>query len=233
MKKKSFVILTLTGILIIFTIFYSMDFFQKDKDDNKTTNYMETPHIQSCTNDENLELNLRFLTYENDLGSYFVTSSNQDIAPKIKSVSEVTKSDGSKLFTFSLAIKVPSGVSKFDLNFQINGNNYSVKNIENMNFNVPIETRSKEFVVYSPYVSDGEMQEFNNQITFNGVDFTDANFTIFGETILEKNILNKNKVEIISENNKPAIVGYYYEKDNQKVCIANSYHTEYLDKDEK
>jgi hypothetical protein len=231
MNKKAITRVLLVTILIITAIVIGSHYLPHDSKEKKIR-YMENPIIQSCSNDANLKLNLRFLTNEIPLESYSVISSNKDVIPKIEDISELKRDDGNTIFTFFLNIIVPEGISKFDLKFEINGKDYSVKDIENNNFNVPNEKSSKEFVVYSPYVNKGEIQEFNNSIIFKEKDITGADFGILGEKVLEKKILNKNTIELISENNKPAIVGYYYEKNNQKVCIANAYHTEYLENEE-
>lgn len=232
MKKRMIICVILVIIIIVVSGTIYLAYTSNEKKAKNKITYMENPTIQSCSNDENLLLNLRFLTSEYPLESYSVYSSNKNIVPKIEDISEFKKNNGNKVFTFHLNIKVPKGVSQFDLTFNINDKEYFVKNIENNNFNIPDEKSSKEFVIYSPYVNDGDIQEFNNNIVFKGKDITGANFGILGEEILEKNLINKNSVELISQNNKPAIVGYFYEKNNQKVCIANSYHTEYLENEE-
>ena len=187
MKKRMIICVILVIIIIVVSGTIYLAYTSNEKKAKNKITYMENPTIQSCSNDENLLLNLRFLTSEYPLESYSVYSSNKNIVPKIEDISEFKKNDGNKVFTFHLNIKVPKGVSQFDLTFNINDKEYFVKNIENNNFNIPDEKSSKEFVIYSPYVNDGDIQEFNNNIVFKGKDITGANFGILGEEILEKN----------------------------------------------
>lgn len=134
-----------------------------------------------------------------------------------------------KINTFDLSLTVPIGEIEFGLDFKINGKDYHINKIKNQNFNEPKEKSGKSFIMYSPFVEFEEKQQFRNDVEFTDIDITGAEFTVIGEKILEIDILNKNSVIIISENDKPAIVGYYYRKNNKTICMFNSYHTEFLE----
>lgn len=192
--------------------------------------YMETPKVSTCTSDSNLELQIRF--FSNSANKKITSSNVVSSVPEIEvsefKVVEFINKDTSKVFTFNVSIKVPKGKSEFDLDFTVDDEKYTVKNIENLNFETPEERSEKMFGIHSPYISKGEKQEFLNEITFYTKDITNAEFFLLGEEISNIEIKDKNNVHIRSFNDEPSIVGYYYVKDAKSVCIANSYHTEAL-----
>lgn len=192
--------------------------------------YMETPKVSTCTSDSNLELQIRFFSNsaKKEITSSNVVSSSPDVEVSKFKLVELNNEDTSKVFTFEVSIKVPKGKSKFDLDFTVDNEKYTLKDIENINFETPEERSEKMFGIHSPYVSKGEKQEFLNEITFYTKDITNAEFFLLGEEVTNIEIKDDKNVHIRSLNDKPSIVGYYYIKDSMSVCIANSYHTEEL-----
>lgn len=190
-------------------------------------NYLENPKISSCSNDASLPLQIRYVSEEN-IENYSITSSNENVLIDETTIN-ISTYDGYKIYTFNLFLIVPEGEIEFDLKFDIENSEYYVKSIKNMNFNIPTEKSEKEFIFYSPFIEKDKKQEFRNDIKFKQVDLTGISFHILGEKILDSKLNDNNSVTIISENNTPSIVGYYYIQNKKKVCMFNAYHTEYLE----
>lgn len=232
MKKRwigIFLVIAVCMIVMIPFILLKEKAEETKPSDKDFSPYLEQAAVHTCSNDEDLELQLRFVS-DTDMETYSVSSSDEAIETEIIDVTTM-EGNGKYLYTFILNLTMPKGSSAFSLIFDINQQEYTLKNIQHENFNAPESMSGKSFVIYSPYVENGANQQFQNDITLHDAALSsDAQFGIFGEDLLNASVIG-NKAILTSQNNEPAIVGYYYVQDGQKVCIANSYHTEYLEKE--
>lgn len=207
---------------------------QRNENDDETRKlYLEQPTITTCSNNENLNLQIRFLCNDKNytVSNYEIQSSMKYILIDTLAVHYFENEDGSLVVIFHLNLIMPVGKTNFDLHFNIDNETYTLKNITHTNFNNDFNFDSLEFVFNSIYTEEeGQPQEYTNNIVFNNFDVTNAEFNILGEEVKSIDKIGKNQVCIISTNNKSAVVGYYCIIDGNMYSIGNAYHTEYLDK---
>lgn len=194
--------------------------------------YLEQPTITTCSNNENLNLQIRFLCNDKNykVSNYEVKASLEDISVEVLNINYIENDDESIVIVYILDLTMPAGETVFDLNFKIDDIEYDVKDITHINYDNNFSFGGVEYVFNSIYIrEEGEVQEYINDIKFDNFDVTEAEFFILGEDIEYVNKVGRNQVSIISTNDKSAIVGYACISNGNTYCIGNSYHTEILE----
>ena len=142
---------------------------QRNENDDETRKlYLEQPTITTCSNNENLNLQIRFLCNDKNytVSNYEIQSSMKDILIDTLAVHYFENEDGSLVVIFNLNLIMPVGKTNFDLHFNIDNETYTLKNITHTNFNNDFNFDSLEFVFNSIYTEEeGQPQEYTNNIT--------------------------------------------------------------------
>ena len=227
MRKKSILLLIITMLTICVGC-------STKKEVSPTSLYFEQPTVTTCSNDSNLNLQIRFLTNDMNfkVSNYQVKSSNKEVMVKDSKFSYSENDDNTLIINFNLDLTVPTGKSNFDLKFNVNDKEYILKDITHVNYNNNFKFDGVSQIFHSPYCPEnGSISQYINEIELKNFDISNADFFILGEEINSVDKVSSNEVHITSTNNKPAIVGYACTVNGKTYCIGNSYHTEKLDMD--